>query len=248
MGKWNMQELEDIVSFLKGTLKNNLVGIYLHGSIAMNCYHPNKSDIDLIIVVEEALNKEQKIKILDFLVLSNKPYELSIVLKEICKNFIYPTPYDFHFSISYLSKALENPNIYIDQMCGADYDLAAHFKVIYERGIALYGLDIKKCFKDIPKKYFLDSFLRDFKDYELNLSKNPTYYILNTCRIIAYLKENRIFSKEEAGKYFLQRCDEKYYFLVSLALKNRCLEIEETYPLNDVFDFLKHFENILSNY
>lgn len=243
-----MQELEDIVFFLKGTLKDNLVGIYLHGSIAMNCYHPNKSDIDLIIVVEDALDKKLKRKILEFLVLSKKPYELSIVLKEICKNFIYPTPYDFHYSISYLSNALDDPDAYINQMCGVDYDLAAHFKVIYERGIVLYGSNIEECFKDISRKDYLDSILRDFKDYKLSLSKNPTYYILNTCRIIAYLKENKIFSKEEAGEYFLQKCDKKYHFLVSLALKNRYLEIEEVYPLSEVFDFLKHFENILNNY
>ena len=28
----------------------NLTGVYLHGSLAMGCFNPDKSDIDLIIV------------------------------------------------------------------------------------------------------------------------------------------------------------------------------------------------------
>ena len=31
---------------------DNLVGIYLHGSAVMGCFNPEKSDIDLIVVVK----------------------------------------------------------------------------------------------------------------------------------------------------------------------------------------------------
>ncbi|QHS21759.1 nucleotidyltransferase domain-containing protein [Virgibacillus sp. MSP4-1] len=31
-------------------LKANLIGIYLHGSLAMGCYQPGKSDIDILAV------------------------------------------------------------------------------------------------------------------------------------------------------------------------------------------------------
>ena len=33
-------------------LKENLTGIYLHGSSVMGCFNPEKSDIDLIVVVD----------------------------------------------------------------------------------------------------------------------------------------------------------------------------------------------------
>lgn len=51
------QELLDkIAEGYRGILKDNLVGIYVHGSIAMKCFHWDKSDIDFIAVVRESLS------------------------------------------------------------------------------------------------------------------------------------------------------------------------------------------------
>ncbi|MDQ0195648.1 nucleotidyltransferase domain-containing protein [Paenibacillus wynnii] len=36
-------------------LSGNLLGIYLHGSLAMGCFNPLKSDIDFLIVVKDKL-------------------------------------------------------------------------------------------------------------------------------------------------------------------------------------------------
>ena len=32
---------------------STLTGVYLHGSLAMGCFHPKKSDLDLLVVVRE---------------------------------------------------------------------------------------------------------------------------------------------------------------------------------------------------
>ena len=37
-------------------LGDNLTGIYLHGSAAMGCFNPKESDIDLLVVVKDALS------------------------------------------------------------------------------------------------------------------------------------------------------------------------------------------------
>ena len=34
-------------------LGENLAGVYLHGSLAMGCFNPRKSDLDLLTVVRE---------------------------------------------------------------------------------------------------------------------------------------------------------------------------------------------------
>ena len=52
-----------IDSFVKQSeeiLKDNLVGIYLHGSAVMECFNPAKSDLDLIVVVKEFLTDANK--------------------------------------------------------------------------------------------------------------------------------------------------------------------------------------------
>lgn len=44
-----------LVERLRGELGNRLIGIYLHGSLAMGSYYRPKSDIDLIVVVNDRL-------------------------------------------------------------------------------------------------------------------------------------------------------------------------------------------------
>ncbi|MDO4667672.1 MAG: nucleotidyltransferase domain-containing protein [Streptococcus sp.] len=41
----------DFVENSHQILGENLVGIYLHGSVAMGCFNDKKSDIDLLVVV-----------------------------------------------------------------------------------------------------------------------------------------------------------------------------------------------------
>ena len=40
----------------------NLTGVYLHGSMAMGCFNPEKSDIDLLNVVEDDITDERKLE------------------------------------------------------------------------------------------------------------------------------------------------------------------------------------------
>ncbi|MBR0514749.1 MAG: nucleotidyltransferase domain-containing protein [Clostridia bacterium] len=75
-------------------LKDNLVGVYLHGSSVMGCFNPQKSDIDLIVVVERPLLDPIKKEYLDMVVRYNamgpaKGIEMSIVLRKVCKPFVY---------------------------------------------------------------------------------------------------------------------------------------------------------------
>ncbi|MGO1369198.1 nucleotidyltransferase domain-containing protein [Senegalia sp. (in: firmicutes)] len=47
--------LDIIIDRFKSILDSNIVGIYLHGSLAMGCY-TDASDIDFIVVVKEPIN------------------------------------------------------------------------------------------------------------------------------------------------------------------------------------------------
>ncbi|SFE93867.1 Nucleotidyltransferase domain-containing protein [Paenibacillus algorifonticola] len=50
--------LDRAVALFNEEMGDNLVGIYLHGSLAMGCFNTHKSDIDLLIVAQEALSTE----------------------------------------------------------------------------------------------------------------------------------------------------------------------------------------------
>ncbi len=46
-------ELDRIVRLFKEEMSESLTGIYLHGSMAMGCFNPYQSDIDLLINVND---------------------------------------------------------------------------------------------------------------------------------------------------------------------------------------------------
>src|SRR5689334_20935470 len=99
-----MQELlEKIKDSFNSLLDDNLIGIYLHGSIAMGCFSAKSSDIDFLVVTKSSLTLDNKKQIGGLaLQLSEsappKGIEFSILTLEQLCNFHYPTPFELHFS------------------------------------------------------------------------------------------------------------------------------------------------------
>jgi predicted nucleotidyltransferase len=52
--------LQEIVRLFRKEMMDNLVGIYLHGSLAMRCFNPDKSDIDFLVIAKNKLTFETK--------------------------------------------------------------------------------------------------------------------------------------------------------------------------------------------
>ena len=211
--------LNIIIERYKSILGKNLVGVYLHGSLAMGCY-TNESDIDLIVVVREPINIiDKKVIIESIIALDNLPrkgIELSIVLEKHTKQFIYPTPFELHYSDSHRDRYLSDSNY----LCGnfMDKDLAAHFTIIIYRGICLYGKKIEEVFTDVPRKYYIDSIVNDIENAEKDIIENTIYIILNLCRVLYYIKENVICSKLEAGNWAKEIVPQKYRKIVEDAV------------------------------
>ena len=49
-------------------LGGRLVGVYLHGSAAMGCFNEQKSDIDLLTVVKDAVPEEVRLRYMEMVV------------------------------------------------------------------------------------------------------------------------------------------------------------------------------------
>lgn len=207
----------------KDIFKNNLVGIYLHGSYAMGCFHPEKSDLDLLLVVDGDIPDLQKQSFMENVIRMNeeapaKGIELSIVKREVCNPFVYPTPFVLHFSIAHLAWFKENPKDYVEKMNGIDKDLAAHFTIINHHAIVLYGAEVKEVFGKVPKLDYADSIWTDIKEAKTEILTNPMYITLNLCRVLGYLKDNLILSKKTGGEWGLENLPQEYHELIKEAL------------------------------
>lgn len=204
-------------------LGDHLIGIYLHGSAVMGCFNEKKSDIDFIVVVDAPLSDEMKHSYMDMAVELNsnapeKGIEFSIVREDVCNPFVYPTPFELHFSIAHLQWYRSDPYDYISRMNGVDPDLAAHFTIIRHRGKRLCGKEINEVFGDVQKEYYFDSIWNDIENAQDEIVDNPCYFILNLCRVLAYQKDGIILSKREGGIWGRNHIPEKYHCLVSQAL------------------------------
>lgn len=216
-----------INSFIMQTrniLGDNLVGIYLHGSGSMGCFNPETSDIDLLIVVENTVSDAVKLQYMDMVVEQNKTapakgIELSIVRRDVCRRFVYPTPFELHFSNAHLEWYLAAPMDYVQKMKGVDQDLAAHFTITYHRGITLYGEEIRNVFSPVEETFYFDSIWNDISGAADDIKDEPIYVILNLCRVLAFQQDKSILSKQEGGEWALQNIPEKYSDLVTSALR-----------------------------
>ena len=195
-----------------------LTGVYLHGSAALGCYQPAKSDLDFLVVVNTALPDSEKRRFLDNLLeldceCPGKGIEMSIVTEDVCNPFVYPTPFILHYSRMHTDWYRRDPEDYIRKMNGTDKDLAAHFTVIRYRGRCLYGRAIPEVFGEVPEEDYLDSIWNDVSGAEEEIAENPMCLILNLVRVLAYL------SKKEGGIWGLKTLPEQYWPLIRSALQ-----------------------------
>lgn len=201
--------LETISDIFISSLNNNLTGIYLHGSLALRCFNTHYSDIDLLVVVEERISSETKKHVIDEIIrlsdsglLPPKDIELSIIQRKHLKPFLYPTPYELHYSLFWKEKLRNKPVEHYFTKEQTDKDLGAHFRVLYERGVKLYGQDISEIM-DVPSdKIYLDAVMYDIIDSQDADVTDKEYHILNLCRTYAFLKTNIIMSKKKVESGF----------------------------------------------
>ena len=217
------QLIDRFVQQNQSILGGKLVGVYLHGSAVMGCFNSKKSDVDLMIVVNDDISNETKRAYMDMILELNqqapaKGIELSIVKETVCSPFVYPTPFELHFSIAHLNWYQSDPDDYIEKMRGTDKDLAAHFTILYHRGKTLCGKPIREVFSEVRSADYFDSIWGDIENAQEEILENPTYIILNLCRVLAYQKADLILSKSEGGKWGLQNIPKQYHGLITAAL------------------------------
>ena len=222
------QQTDELISGFveesKRILQGSLAGIYLHGSAVMGCFHPQRSDIDLIIVVKEPLSDAVKREYMDMVADYNcrgpaKGIEMSIVLKDVCNPFIYPTPFELHFSEGHLKRYRDDPERYIREMKGTDKDLAAHFTIINKRGRCLYGEPVRDIFAEVPDRDYMDSIYSDIAGAVEEIGDHTMYLTLNLARVLAYKKEGLVLSKEEGGEWAVKNLPPEYHPLVKAAMR-----------------------------
>lgn len=232
---------------VQAVLGTNFVGLYLHGSLAMGCFNPERSDIDLIVVTVEGMSVEIKRSIAQLLLhasMAPNAIEISFLVEAQLHPFHHPLPFDFHYSETYRERytdalAQGTWKTWNDEQ-HTDSDLAAHLTILLNRGICLFGKPIREVFPPVPKQAYIASLKDDFQEASDSVATKPTYFILNACRTYAYFHDESIFSKDEGGVWSLRTLPEAYHPLIEQALAiYRGQREERPYAIHTLDEFAR---------
>jgi streptomycin 3"-adenylyltransferase len=195
--------IADVVDELRRELGDRLSAVILHGSLAMGTFHAPKSDVDLLVVVED-LSADQALRLYGVFgrLHSRRPYagglEVSVIRAADAKSPKHPLPFLVHFS-----ETTTGLQPWHDGRPPVDEDLIAHLTVAKHRGRSLHGAAPGDVIGDLSWADYLTSVRGDI-DWILedeNILKSPYYGILNLCRwaMMMEVADRIVPGKEEAG-------------------------------------------------
>ncbi|MBU4338876.1 DUF4111 domain-containing protein [Patescibacteria group bacterium] len=202
------QDINNVLYFLAEGIRNifgdNLVGMYLTGSLSYGDFNKKRSDIDLVVVLKKPASSK-KIKMIKRLHLDaerkykkwSKKIECSYIPLDMLQNILPPkTPRPYVGGGIFYSKA----------PYGNEWIINQYF--LYKHGTALIGHDFKTLIKPIEITDVKKACVKDlFKEWKPKItdsvylanSHQQSYIVLNLCRILYTILCNDAVSKSVAA-------------------------------------------------
>lgn len=248
-------KVQNTIAISQKVMRDNLRGVYLHGSLAMGCFNERKSDLDLMIVASQSLSEEDKLNLARLyqpFCEAPAPLELSIMTEQQINNWRHPSPFEFYCSqewVTKLVKAVELKSLAPLEYPSGDPDLAAHISVIMERGITLYGKPAEELFQTIPYSDYVSSLTADYEYGKKKVDTKPVYFVLNACRIHVFLTQAKILSKAEGGLWALNSYPANYHGIINWALNSYAASEDQNQPVNKAAlgQFMRYMDSIISS-
>ncbi|HZG87592.1 aminoglycoside adenylyltransferase domain-containing protein [Paenibacillus sp.] len=209
------RQTEDFVRQLRETLGDNLIGVYLHGSLATDSFQPARSDVDVLAVCEEAVDDDAKTALANALLRRSSdpsPLEVHLCTRAQLHPWRHPSPFAFHWSEGWRGRFAAARDGADDGAGfaalpafagGVDADLAAHVRAARDRGVALYGAPAAEALPAVPDADVRAAILADVDVPFRDVSREPVYYVLNLLRAMRFDADGAMLSKEEAGVWGL---------------------------------------------
>jgi len=181
-----------------------LVGAYLHGSAALGGWLPARSDVDLLLLLEDGGPAETLRGVEETLVDSaaacpGTGLECSVVLAGQAASPAPPWPFLLHVQSS--------PGQAVKPVRGdaleGDPDLLMHYAVCRVAGVPVFGPDPVAAIGPVPRDAIL-AYLVDELDWGL-AHGSEAYAVLNACRALVYAADGDLVSKISGGRLAIDR-------------------------------------------
>ncbi len=234
-----------LLNNVSGILDNQFIGMYLHGSLALNDFVPERSDVDIVVVTKEVIpeNKLEKLKSMHHKITSsNLPYvkrmECTYIPIESLRNYEQEKAYF--------------PCLHVGGDFYTDGFGIIEKHVLREKGKVINGPDPKSFIKPVSSDKLKSAALESLKNWWLPKLKDhlklkeddyQVYAILTMCRILYTAKFGKVVSKSVAAQYVTSTMNKKWTKLIHEALLwkigNKFTHLEET------LNFIKYTNEIV---
>ncbi|WP_433006386.1 aminoglycoside adenylyltransferase domain-containing protein [Kribbella sp. CA-294648] len=193
-------------------LRSDLVGVYLHGSAALGGFVPARSDVDILVVVEESSDAEGRRKLGEAIAAAARDcpgvgLELSVITAATARE-LGSCQYEVHVNTTGTEAAVVIGG-------DSDTDLILHCAVCRAHAVAVAGPPAEQVFGEVSRDRIVRATL-DELDWALEHAPT-TYAVLNACRALRFAVEGIQCSKVEAAGWYLERHPDNPVVLSALA-------------------------------
>lgn len=214
-------QVEGLAAGFEGLLADELLGVYLHGSLALGCWNPSRSDVDVLAVVRAPLAASERREAARLALAHSAlredapphPLELHVLTGAGLHPWRHPAPFDLHYGES-RREAFERGELGEGEM--TDQDLAAHVSIARRAAIAVSGPPAADVFPQVPSADFADALLGDLA--WCRTVRRLDYAVLSPSRIWATLSHGGLQSKDTGARWALERAPERFGRLIREAL------------------------------
>jgi len=213
--------LRSFTKEISGDLDANLVGIYLFGSLTYNDFNPKRSDIDLVVILQKPVTAKKLAQIKKLHIRLEKEnlnwkkrIECSYLPVKMLKNILPPKE-----SRPYYGEGTLYPKAHY----GNEWLINNY--LLYQHGFTLLGPDFKTLVKPIKIKDVKKACIRDlYTEWKPKIKNskyltNPhyqSYLVLNLCRILYTVKQNKLSSKKISSGWVKSKY-KQWYNLIQTA-------------------------------
>lgn len=198
--------------------------IYLHGSLALGCFAPTRSDIDVLVIVDAPPDAAVRRACGDLLLAASgqpAPIEISVMRAAALDPFVHPAPFEFHFSEDWRDAFERDAAVAFPP---TDPDLTVHLAVTRARGVALYGPPPADLLPEIARDPLREALAYDVLDPSHGIgalveSRNAANAILNACRSLAWSRDGVMRSKDEGALWAVIELPWRHASLAARALE-----------------------------
>jgi hypothetical protein len=196
---------ETLAASCAGALGRTVVGVILHGSLTLDDYVPGRSDVDLLVVVDDPLTDAQ-VAALTQTVERQRPrapgrVDLRVVTRQVASSPTPAPPMELYIEIT------PGSGLQVERRHPGERDLVVEFSMCRAHGRSLLGAAPAELIGELPDRWVLAVGDAQLADWEVigDDPKHAELTVLTTCRIWRLADEGRHCSKTAAGQWALGR-------------------------------------------